>query len=172
MNGIDIVLGGLILFGAVRGFMKGFFVEVASLMALILGIYGAIHFSYLAGDYLSARVRWSVHYINLAAFAVTFIVIVVVIALAGRLLTKIADFAALGILNRLLGAVFGGLKTALILGIVLAFFDSTTGSLFFVEKETAENSVLYRPVKNLGLFVFSRVLRNEKNEEEKRYQLL
>lgn len=166
MNGIDIVLGGLILFGVVRGFMKGFFVEVASLMALILGIYGAIHFSYIAGGYFSERVDWSENYINLIAFAITFVVIVIVIALAGKMLTKIANFAALGILNRLFGAVFGGLKTALILGIILAFFDRSTGSLFFVEKETAENSVLYHSVKNLGLFVFSEVLKGEKEDED------
>ena len=133
-------------------------------MALILGIYGAIHFSYIAGDYLTERVDWRENYINLVAFAITFVIIVIAITLAGRLLTKIADFAALGILNKLLGAIFGGLKMALILGIVLAFFDRTTGALFFVERETAENSVLYRPVKRMGLFVFSEVMKEKKTE--------
>jgi len=45
MNVLDIILGALLLFGLVRGFMKGLFVEVASLVALIAGVYGAIHFS-------------------------------------------------------------------------------------------------------------------------------
>ena len=36
MNIFDIVIIILLLFGFVRGLMKGFFVEVASLLALIL----------------------------------------------------------------------------------------------------------------------------------------
>ncbi|MCB0383139.1 MAG: CvpA family protein, partial [Psychroserpens sp.] len=45
---IDIILGALLLFGLIRGFLKGLFVEVASLVALIAGVYGAIHFSNFA----------------------------------------------------------------------------------------------------------------------------
>ena len=55
MGVIDIVLGALILFGLVRGFMKGLFVEVASLVALIAGVYGAIHFSSFAADFLQTK---------------------------------------------------------------------------------------------------------------------
>lgn len=164
MNGIDIILGGLILFGVVRGAMRGLFMEVASLVALILGIYGAIRFSYILGNYLSEWVEWKENYTNLTAFAITFVLIVIAITMAGRLLTRVADVAALGIFNRLLGAIFGGLKLALVLGFILAFFDTTTGSSFFVKKESAEESVLYHPVKNLGFFVFSSVLKRETDE--------
>ena len=43
MNILDIILGALILFGLIRGLSKGLFVEVASLVALIAGVFGAIH---------------------------------------------------------------------------------------------------------------------------------
>ena len=52
MNIFDIVIAALLIFGFVRGVMKGLFVEVASLVALIAGVYGAIHFSYFIGDFL------------------------------------------------------------------------------------------------------------------------
>ena len=71
MGIIDIVLGALILFGLVRGFMKGLFVEVASLVALIAGVYGAIHFSNFAGDFLESKVDWNENTINIVAFAIT-----------------------------------------------------------------------------------------------------
>lgn len=103
---IDIVLGALILFGLIRGLMKGLFVEVASLVALIAGVYGAIHFSNFAADFLMERVDWNEKTINITAFAITFVIIVLVISLAGKALTKLADFAALGFLNKLLGALF------------------------------------------------------------------
>ncbi|WP_340077006.1 CvpA family protein [Leptobacterium sp. I13] len=158
MNFIDIVLGGLIIYGVVRGLMKGFFVELASLLALILGIYGAIHFSYYAGDYLSTRVQWEERYINLTAFAITFVGIVVAVTFAGKLFTKIASFAMLGILNKLLGAVFGGLKIAIILGAVLVFFSRTNNLMGFVSEETIEGSVLYKPLSTIGEYVFAMVL--------------
>ena len=166
MSFIDIVLGALILFGLVRGFMKGLFVEVASLVALIAGIYGAIHFSYITGDYLSERVSWDEKYINLAAFAITFIVIIIVVSMAGKLLTKIADFAMLGIVNKLAGAAFGGLKVAVIMGAILIFFDRTNNLITFVDDETIDNSVLYEPVRDIGAFVFSKVLKEKQPEEE------
>ena len=52
MNIFDIVIASLLLFGFVRGLLKGLFVEVASLVGLIGGVYGAIHFSYFVSDFL------------------------------------------------------------------------------------------------------------------------
>ena len=138
MNTIDIVLGALILFGAVRGFMKGLFVEVASLVALIAGVYGAIHFSGYMAQFLDEKVDWDEKYINVVAFAATFVVIVLLIALAGKAFTKLADFASLGILNKILGAVFGALKFGLILSVLLIIFSHLNNTLTFIKKEQIE----------------------------------
>ena len=45
MNVLDIIILVLLVLGLINGFRKGLFVEVASLVALVAGIYGAIHFS-------------------------------------------------------------------------------------------------------------------------------
>ena len=121
MNYLDIIIGILLLLGLFKGLKNGLLIEVASLIALVLGIYGAIHFSYYAVDFLTEKVDWSIQAINLAAFAVTFIIIVLVITLAGRILTKVASLAMLGIVNRILGAAFGLLKSAFILSVILMF---------------------------------------------------
>lgn len=159
MNFIDIVLGVLILFGLVRGLFKGFFLEVASLVGFIAGLYGAIRFSYILADYLSEKVQWEEKYVQLTAFAITFLIIVLLITLAGKVLTKIADFAALGLVNKVLGGLFGALKVAVIMGAVLIFFERTNNAFMFVDEETTTSSALYTPVKDLGEFVFDWVLR-------------
>ncbi|NER17245.1 CvpA family protein [Spongiivirga citrea] len=164
MNFIDIFLGAIIAFGLYRGFTKGLFLEVAALVSLIAGIYGAIHFSYFVGDYLGDRVNWNEKYVNLTAFIITFIIIIIAVTMLGKLLTKVADFAALGILNKLLGAAFGGLKFAIILGAVLVFFDRTNNTIKLISEETIEESVLYKPVRNLGNFVFQWVLEQKPEE--------
>ncbi len=164
MSVIDIVLGALILFGLVRGFMKGLFVEVASLVALVAGVYGAIHFSNFASDFLQSKVDWNEKTINITAFAITFVIIVLAIALAGKALTKLADFAALGIINKLLGGIFGALKIALILSVVLNIFDKLNSTITFVEEENIDDTVLYKPVKSLLPTIFPNLL-NTENED-------
>ncbi|WP_299670470.1 CvpA family protein [uncultured Polaribacter sp.] len=165
MNIFDIIIAALLLFGFVRGIMKGLFVEVASLVALIAGVYGAIHFSYFIGDFLKETVSWSEEYISLAAFAGTFIIIIIIIAFLGKILTKLADFAALGILNKILGGVFGCLKIGLILSVIFIFFGKMNDTIPFLEKETLEESILYEPVKKIAPTIFPSIIKNE--EEEK-----
>ena len=83
MNTFDIIIAALLLFGFIRGLFKGLFVEIASLLSLILGIYGAIHFSYFVGDLLVEHVQWEEKYITIVSFAVTFAIIVLAISLLG-----------------------------------------------------------------------------------------
>lgn len=163
---IDIVLVALLGFGLIRGFFKGLFVEVASLVALIAGIYGAIHFSYYVADLLMEHVDWSEKTINITAFAITFIIIVLAIALAGKALTKLADFAALGFLNKLLGGVFGMLKIGLILSILLIIFDKMNSTITFVDEEHTKDSILYEPVKSLAPMLFPTIIKAEMPETD------
>jgi membrane protein required for colicin V production len=144
--------------------MNGFFVEITSLVALALGVYGAIHFSYFAADFLKDKVDWTEKYIQIIAFASTFVIIVLLISLTGKLLTKIADIAALGILNKIAGAAFGVIKLALILSIILIVFSKLNRTLPFVSEEGLQSSILYKPVKNLAPTIFPSIL--AKNEEE------
>lgn len=166
MSFLDIILGLLLVYGLYKGLKNGLFVELASLVALIAGIFGAIHFSYIAGDYLSINMDWDERYINLTAFVVTFIAIVIIVNFAGRFLTKIADFAMLGLVNKVAGGLFGTLKVAVILGALLIFFERVNSSVGLLKNENIAHSVLYEPVKEIGEFVFSAVLEGGENSEE------
>ena len=165
MNILDIILGALILFGLIRGLSKGLFVEVASLVALIAGVFGAIHFSDFAAGFLESKVDWSEQTINITAFAITCIIIVLVISLAGKALTKLADFAALGMLNKLLGGVFGALKIGLILSIALMIFSKMNRTIPFLEEDDMENSLLYKPVESLAPMIFAYIIKSEETKE-------
>ena len=161
MNVFDIVILVVLLFGLVKGFMKGLFIEIASLVALIGGIWGAIHFSYFVGDFLEESVTWSEKKISLAAFAITFILIIVVVSMLGKFLTKLADLAALGLVNKVLGAAFGLVKIGLVLSIVFVFFHRLNGTISFVDEETLEESVLYESVKSIAPTIFPSIIKEE-----------
>lgn len=166
MNTFDIILAAFLIFGFVRGLMRGLFVEVASLVALIAGIWGAIHFSYFVGNYLAEYVDWEEQYITVVSFAITFALIVLAISLIGKGLTKIADFAALGFVNKALGGVFGLLKFGLILSIVLLVFSKLNNTIPFVAEEEQNNSLLYEPVKNLAPMLFPSFIKVAEDEAD------
>ena len=153
MSVIDIIIGALILYGVVKGFFKGLFVEVTSLLALLVGVYGAVYFSNYAAEILLNNFDWSEKNTNIIAFAVTFVAIVMSISLAGKVLTKLADFAALGLLNKLLGALFGGAKIALIISVLLLIFSTLNKSISFVSNDEIKASLLYSPIKSLAPMV-------------------
>lgn len=161
---IDIVLGALLLFGLVRGFIKGLFVEVASIVSLVAGVYGAIHFSYFVAEFLQERTEWVEKTINITAFAITFIIIIIIIAFTGKAFTKLADFASLGILNKLLGGVFGALKIGLILSVVLIVFNKMNNTITFIEEEHIEDSILYKPVKSIAPIIFPNIIKADETE--------
>ncbi len=166
MNTFDIIIAALLILGFVRGLNRGLFVEVASLAALIIGIFGAIYFSYFVGNFLADRVSWDENYITIVSFAITFAIIVIIIASIGKLLTKIADFAALGLLNKLLGGVFGALKIGLVLSIILLVLNKLNNTIPFVSEEQQENAILYEPVKNLAPTLFPNFLKVVEEETD------
>ena len=166
MNVFDIVILIFLLFGFVKGIMKGLFVEIASLVALVGGIWGAIHFSYFIGDFLEESVTWSEKKISLAAFAITFVIIIVVVGLLGKFLTKLADLAALGLVNKILGGIFGFIKTALVLSIIFIFFHRLNATISFVDDETLEESVLYESVKSIAPTIFPSIINTDGNGDK------
>lgn len=162
MNYIDIILGALLLWGLIRGFMKGLFASLASLIALIVGLYVAVHFSDAVGDYLFGdSMDKNNSATKLGAFAITFILVIIIVTLTGKLLTKIADFAHLGILNKILGAAFGVLKLAFIASAIIMLIDAGNQSLNFIKQETLNASVLYKPVRRIAPLILPKIIQKD-----------
>lgn len=165
MNTIDIVLALILLYGLVRGFFRGFLAEIASLVGIIAGIYAAIHFSYILSDFFSENMGWDSQYLNLIAFAITFILIVFLISWAGKILTKMAGFAALGIVNKLLGGAFGLLKMGFIASVIIMFFGATNEEIDLVSEESLDASKLYEPVKVIAPIILPSIIREAKERD-------
>ncbi|MFT5104099.1 MAG: membrane protein required for colicin V production [Candidatus Latescibacterota bacterium] len=159
MNSVDLILGIILLIAFYTGYKKGLFVALASLVGLVLGAIGAIYFSGYAGMYLAQWFDWSNQTTKLASFAVTFLVIIFIVSMLGKALTKIADFAMLGLFNKLLGSVFTMLQFAFIVSVVLMFLNaySSIGG-YVISEEKRENSKLYYPVAALAPLLVPHIL--------------
>lgn len=143
MNAVDIVLAILLAFAFYLGFKKGLLVTLTSLIGLIVGIYAAIYFSGFVGGYLSDWFDWDPQMTKWASFAITFFGVVFLANLLGKLMTKVADLTALGLLNKLLGGVFSTAQYALILSVIFLFFGSAnlTGYIISEKKRKDPKSI-------------------------------
>lgn len=157
MSFIDIIFAALLGYAIYKGLKNGLFVEVASLLALVVGIFVAIKFSHIVRSVIETKVSWDPKYIEITAFALTFIVVVIVIHLSAKLLTKIVDFAYLGWINRLAGAGFSVLKTILALSIVILLFEKINVNNMLVKQETLDESIFYNPTKEISAFVYPQI---------------
>jgi membrane protein required for colicin V production len=145
MGFIDIIIGALLVFGFYKGFKNGLFVELASLVAFFVGIFIAIKFSYIVAGLFEKNVSWSPKTVQVFSFIITLGIVIVVIHLAAKALSGLANFAFLGWANTLGGGLFGALKTALFIGIILNLFQKVNINDMLVSKETQESSLFFTP---------------------------
>jgi len=140
MNWLDWLLVSFLAMAAFKGFQRGFIIELASLVALVLGIWAGIHLSERVTEAMGLEVKSAA-----LAFLITFILVLVAVHLLARLLTKLIDLAQLGIPNKLAGILFGVVRSAFMLSIALNLLASyTNGST--PPAEAREGSTLHAPI--------------------------
>jgi len=157
VNIMDLVFGGLIAYGGFKGFRKGVIVELTSLLALVLGIYGAIHFSGYVAEQLTSYIDWDKRYVDLASFGLTSVGIIFGVSLLGKMLTSLAKLVLLKGVNRMLGLLFGGLKLAVFSGVILIFLMKANALFGFIPSEIIEQSLLCETLLGLGEWIFDYV---------------
>ena len=154
MSFFDILLAAILLYGFIQGFRQGLFTSFASLISLIVGIILAIKFSHLIRSVLENHVSWNPKHIEVVAFGLTFILVVVGIILLAKLFTGIANFAQMGWLNTIAGGAFGILKMVLILSILLNLFQKINIDNYFLSQETMDESLFYNPIQDTSKMIF------------------
>jgi membrane protein required for colicin V production len=149
MNNIDYVILIPILLGFIFGLFKGLVRELSSLAAIFLGIYGAKLFSPAISNTLQRHTIHNIQMANAVAYVIVFVTIAVILLILAKWIDKFFEVISLGTLNKLAGGLFGALKFALIISVLINVFDAIDSKLQFVHRETKLNSVLYEPVKHL-----------------------
>ena len=125
----DLIVIIVLIIGGFKGFLKGFVVSIASFIAIIAGGMGAFFFSDYIGIWLSSVVDWSSGQISVFSFSLTFILVVLAVHLLAKALEKFLKLVALGLVNKIGGAVFGLLKNALIISFIIYGLSGFEGLL-------------------------------------------
>jgi membrane protein required for colicin V production len=154
MNWIDAAIILILLISVITGFANGFVKEVASLAALILGIWGAIKFSSFTAVKLYDYFDMTGQYVGIISFVVTFGVIVIIIHFIGIIADTIVSAASLGFINRVLGMGFGLLKSVLIMSVIFVLLNVIDSKRPFLPKDKIAESSFYNPISDIAPAIF------------------
>lgn len=166
MNSLDYILFIPLLYALYRGFTKGLIIELASLLALILGIYGALHFSSFTFEFLSDYFEIKTVYLQLVSYGLTFLIIAVLISFTGKILTMLIKLVALGFINRMMGAIFGGIKALLILSVFISFFDRFNKQFGMVNEDILTSSLIYNSIRTQSEQFYPNILEQFDRQKE------
>lgn len=140
MTTADIVILVLILFGAYKGYRDGFLMGVATLAALVVGIFIAFKFTSEGMEFLQERFNADKAFLPYLSFFLIFITIVILVTLLGKFLRHSIDKTFLGRLDEAFGAVLGAFKMLFMLSIFLWIIDSLKVDL---PSDWTEESFIY-----------------------------
>jgi membrane protein required for colicin V production len=166
MNLIDVFIGVILLLGFYSGFRKGLVVELTSLLGLILGIVGAYYISKHHGLYIGEWLNWDPEYLKITTFLLSFLLILIVVSLIGKGITKLMDVVALGIVNKILGGVFGLLKFALLISVLLLLFNAINNEMKLVQQKTLDESLTYPVLNGLSESVWTKLVDMSKEHKD------
>ncbi|MFV0530794.1 MAG: CvpA family protein [Flavobacteriales bacterium] len=143
-NIIDIIVGIFLIYGAYQGFNKGLIYQLSSLLGLIIGIYGTLHFSDYVADYLLQENLMDSKYIKITALFITFIGILVAVHFLGKAVQSIFSLTGLGILNTVGGILFSLIKQLIIISLFTMFILFLNSKMEFINPLLFDESVLYQ----------------------------
>ncbi|MCX6272497.1 MAG: CvpA family protein [Bacteroidetes bacterium] len=157
MSTIDLIFGIPLLWAAIRGFNKGLILELATLVGLVAGLWAGIHFSGFAADLLRDTFNIKEKYLTILSFSVVFVLVILAVISLGKLLEKSAEALSMGFFNKLAGALFSVLKTALILSFILFIINGFMPGHEIISKSRKEKSFLYGPVSSLAPLLLPKI---------------
>lgn len=161
MNTLDIALGLILAVSFIYGLKKGFLKAFLSLLGIVVAVYAAMFFSGYVENFLSRQFSWSEDLTRLASFLLTFIVVLIVFSLLGRIMTQLVNFMMLGLMNKLFGGLFIMLKYAFLVSVAFMFVNSSE-YYSILSQEDRESSILYEPVASLAPAIFPEIQKSVK----------
>ena len=150
MNLLDLLLALILLIGLVKGFINGFIYELAVVASFFLGIYLGWRLADTVAPKVASMLDTSPTTTHYIAFFLVFLAVSVGIFFLAKLLEGLIGIAALGIFNKLLGALFGFGKYLLITSVALYFFHKADAKFHWLKADTKAESVLYYRVMKVA----------------------
>ncbi|MGL5682975.1 MAG: CvpA family protein [Marinifilaceae bacterium] len=150
MNFIDILLIIPIVYGAYKGFSRGFLIEIATLLGLFVGVFCAMRYAPQVEHYLVNTIALKSEYNNYIAWFITFLVTLLALMLLAWGVTKLVEMLSLGLINKLLGTFLGMVKYFIIVCVALLLVNFFNSKFAFIKPKHKQESMLYSTFSRVG----------------------
>lgn len=160
MGGLDLVLGALLAVGVWRGLQTGALTQIAGTVGWVAAFVVATALMAPVGEAVAAGLQVSARLAPVLGFVVVVAAVVGAITVAAHGLRKAAEAVKLGGVDRLAGGLFGGLRAAFGLSVLLlatGYAPIPGGGPVLVSAEARDASLLYDPVRALAPEVWGAV---------------
>lgn len=149
MEIMDLIILIPLFFGAWKGFKKGFVMELFTILALLVGLYAAFHFSDKITELIVVKTHEKPGYLPAISFLLLFLAVGAMVYFGGKALEQLLKIAQLSLLNKAAGALIGLLKWAYLVGCVFVLIQSLDEDEKFITRKNKENALLYPAVTGL-----------------------
>jgi len=153
MNYLDIIIAIILILFAIGGWRNGIIKEAFSLVAFILGIYGALKLSDWVGGLLGKLINVSPEWMSVISFIVVFIALALLISWLGNLISDLFASMNLGLVDKLGGLLFGIAQGFLLVGVLILLLDFF-GIKDVLNEETREGSKLYKASEQVATWIY------------------
>ncbi|CAN5736177.1 hypothetical protein BH11BAC4_BH11BAC4_25870 [soil metagenome] len=150
---IDAVFALLILLACVKGYQKGLIIALFSIIAFIAGLAAALKLSSVVAVKLSTNINAAGKWLPVISFIAVFLIVVLLVNLAGRMLQKSVEMILLGWVNKIGGIIL----YALLYSIIFSIFLFYALQLHFIKPETIKASQCYSFIQPLGPAVIDKL---------------
>ena len=151
---VDLIIAVFLVLALYKGFKKGLVNSLISLVALLIGVFIALRFSFYANNVLSSNTTWNPTTIKISAFIVTFLLVLIGLHFLGKVITKLIGILALGLVNKLGGAFFELLKVLMIISVFISVFNTLNYNSFLASEEKLQTSIFYKDLDKFSKIIY------------------
>ena len=165
MSYLDLFFVVVIAWGAYSGFSKGLIKELASILGVIIGVFLAKNYYPYLDIKLKPIFESEAGFISILSAILIFLLTIMVFKIIAKFLTKFLKIIALGLLNRIIGSVFGIFKTVLLLCILVFIFSNINNVTGIIKTEKLSQSFFYSKIEKINSFIIESNYNENGNEE-------
>ena len=151
MNLIDLIIIALFGYGIIKGYNKGLIIQLSSFFGIFISFFISTNLDDIISKQIVELVNINFDIVNIIVFILVFLLSYSAIIFIAKGFTKLIKFVYLGLLNSLLGSLFGGLKLLLILIILSKIIFSFS----LIPLKTLSESVLIIQLHILSEIIFN-----------------
>lgn len=148
---IDAIFLICLLIFLIRGYSKGVVVALFSVLAIVLGVLGALKLSGTLASLLFQDGEKGGRWVPFVSYIIVFFLIVWLVRLGARLIQKSFEAVALGWINRMAGALLYAFLISFVFSSILWLFNQMN----IIKPETISSSYVYGVIEPLAPKVFS-----------------